>query len=810
MYNPRSYLVASCLLILLALHPSAGAAQDNVKGPRNTTLFDFGWRFHRGGAQGAEMPSFNDDQWRRTDLPHDWTIEDIPGTSSPFRPDAVGQVSTGFTMGGTGWYRKRFIIPQAQRAKRMYIQFDGVYMNADVWLNGVHLGNHPYGYTSFWFDITNHVRTDEENVLAVQVKNEGQNSRWYSGSGIYRHVWLKTVEPVHIAQWGTYVTTPEVSASSAQVDIRTRIRNASATTATVTLVTRITNPSGKEAATTQSAKEIESGVTLEINQRVQIASPERWSPGSPALYTAVSEVYAGREMVDQTRTTFGIRTISFDAENGFRLNGEAIELKGGCIHHDNGPLGARAYDRAEERKVELLQASGYNAIRSAHNPPSPALLDACDRLGMLVIDEAFDMWINPNNPHDYHLYFNRWWQRDIESMLLRDRNHPSIIMWSIGNEIKGMETGEVVDVAQMLADYIRKEDPTRPVTAAVNGVNEKKDPFFSALDIAGYNYARHQYENDHARKPERVMYGSESFPLQAFEYWIDAKDKPWVIGDFVWTAFDYLGEASIGWRGYMQRKDFYPWTLAYCGDIDICGWKRPQSYYRDTWWKESRSLSVFVKAPEPSFPPNPDRETWSIWHWDDVVKDWNWEGYENKPLEVNVYSSYQTVELFLNGRSLGKKATNDSNKFIGAWTVPFQPGELKAVGYVGRRKIAEAVLRSAKSPSRIKLTADHTTLAANGQSLAYITAELVDENGTLNPKADNILQFEITGPGDVVAVASSNPMSTESFQAMKRKAWRGKCLVIVKSKMQAGEVRLRAVADGLQPSEIQLNIVPAE
>lgn len=794
--------------ILIALSPLFGLAQNtDEEQQRITTLFDYDWRFHRGGAQGAEMPSFKDADWRKVDLPHDWSIENIPGTSSPFDPDAAGQVSTGFTVGGTGWYRKRFTIPAEQKDKRIYIHFDGVYMNADVWLNGIHLGNHPYGYTSFWFDITAHLKKGEENVLAVQVKNEGQNSRWYSGSGIYRHIWLKTVEPVHIAQWGSYITTPNVSASSAQVDIKTKVRNTTGKVATVTLVTKFLNAKGLETARVQSQQKIEQGATTEIDQQVEIKSPERWFVESPTLYTAVSEVLVDNKVVDQTQTKFGIRTISFDPQNGFQLNGNPVELKGGCVHHDNGPLGARAYDRAEERRVELLKASGYNAIRCSHNPPSPVFLDACDRLGMLVIDEAFDMWINPNNPHDYHLYFDKWWQRDVESMLFRDRNHPSIIMWSIGNEIKGMETPEVVEVANMLASHICKVEPTRPVTAAVNGVNEKKDPFFWALDIAGYNYARNHYVNDHQRKPERIMYCSESYPLEAYEYWMDAKNSSWVIGDFVWTAFDYIGESSIGWRGYMQKKDFYPWTLAFCGDIDICGWKRPQSYYRDVLWKDTKDVSIFVKPPQPSFPPNPEREYWSLWHWYDVVADWNWNGHENKPLEVNVYSSCESVEVFINGKSLGKKPTNHSNKFIATWNVPYQPGELKAIGYVGRKKIYTTELRSAGTPSQIKLTADNTVLEADGQSLSYVTVELLDENGIRNPKAENLIKFEITGPGKVVAVANSNPMSTESFQIMERKVWQGKCLVIIKSEREEGEVKLKAVAEGMQGSEVMMKVV---
>src|SRR2546425_6895188 len=585
-------MVALVVLLILFGLPGTGASvgtRDGVftAGPprasqNSTVLFDWDWRFHRGGAQGAELPDFDDSKWRKLDLPHDWSIEELPSTHSPFNPDAISQVSGGFTTGGTGWYRKTFTIPNEQKGKRILIQFDGVYMNADVWLNGQWLGSHPYGYTSFWFDLTGKVKFGVANVLAVKVKNEGENSRWYSGSGIYRHVWLKTSEPAHVAQWGTYITTPEVSASSATVNIRTKLQNESDQSAKITLVTRLLEGKGAEAIRVESNQTIGPKAVYEFNQNANIKSPALWSPESPVLYTAISEVYRDGQSTDRVETKFGIRTLSFDAVSGFRLNGKPVKLKGGCLHHDNGPLGARAFNRAEERRVELLKASGYNALRLAHNPPSPAFLDGCGRLGVIVIDEAFDMWREGKNPHDYHLYFDDWWQKDIESMVARDRNHPAVIMWSIGNEIPNRDKPEVVKLAQVLGDYVRRLEPTRPVTSAVNDLREDKDPYFATLDVAGYNYAaggdhmkKSLYEFDHNRLPSRIMFGSESYPLEAFASWMNVLDHPYVVGDFVWTAFDYIGEASIGWRGYRQEKKFYPRNLAYCGDNDLCGWKTP-------------------------------------------------------------------------------------------------------------------------------------------------------------------------------------------------------------------------------------------
>lgn len=766
-------------------------------------LFDNGWRFHRGGAQGADKPEFDDTQWRETDLPHDWSIEDLPGTASPFNRDAVSQVSGGFTTGGTGWYRKTFIPPVTLRGKRVQLQFDGVYMNAEVWLNGKRLGKHPYGYTSFWYDITKQIKPGEKNVLAVKVRNEGENSRWYSGSGIYRHVWLKVKDPLHVAQWGTYITTPEINKAAAKVHVSTKVMNETGNTAQVKIVTRLLDAKGRDVATGTVIREITPGSPVEYAQDLKVTSPVLWSVESPVLYTAVTEVYNNQQLTDRVTTPFGIRSIAIDAVNGFRLNGQPLKLKGGCVHHDNGPLGARAYDRAEERKVELLKASGYNAVRCAHNPPSPAFLDACDRLGMLVIDEAFDTWQDGKTPDDYHLYFEEWWQKDLESMLYRDRNHPSIIMWSTGNEIPNREKPEVVKVAKMLSDFIRTLDSTRFVTCGVNGVTADKDAFLATLDVAGYNYARDKYVTDHQRLPLRVMFATESLPLEAFDYWMGVADHPWVIGDFVWTAFDYIGEASIGWRGYWQEQQFYPWNLAYCGDIDICGWKRPQSFYRDVLWKDSQ-VAVFVKPPQPSFPANPHKVDWSRWEWHDVVPGWNWTSAVQQPLEVEVYSSCEAVALFLNGKSLGKKATDRSNKFTAVWQVPYEAGTLKAVGYNSGKEAGNAVLQTAGEPVKLAMAADRTVIAANGQDLSYITVELQDAKSVRHPGAENQVHFDISGPGTIVGVGNANPVSTESYLLPQRKAWLGRCLVIVKSNGQPGNITLTASAAGLKKGEISI------
>jgi beta-galactosidase len=767
------------------------------------TLFDDNWAFYKGGVSGANSVDFDDSQWRRVDLPHDWSIEDLPGTNSPFDSNAVSQESGGFTTGGTGWYRKKFKIDINDTGKMIYLQFDGVYMNADVWVNGKHLGNHPYGYTDFVYDISDKIKFGNENIVAVQVKNEGQNSRWYSGSGIYRHVWLKTSGPVHIVQSGNSITTSDISVSSAKINIKTGVINGNKQPCSVTLQTRILNEKGIEVAKQDSANDIPANDYYGFNGSIILRYPQLWSVENPFLYTAVIEVYQNDKLIDEEKTKFGIRKISFDTAHGFQLNDKTIKLKGGCFHNDNGPLGSKAYDRAEERKVELMKASGFNAVRCAHNPPSPAFLSACDSLGMLVIDEAFDVWNEPKMSYDYHLYFDKWWKKDIESMVLRDRNHPCVILWSIGNEIPERATPQGAATAQLLADYVHVLDSLRPVISAVNSVNEATDPFFAALGVAGYNYAMDHYETDHKRKPGRIMCGTESFPLEAFENWMAVIDHPWVIGDFVWTGFDYMGEASIGWKGFAQDKNFYPWNLAFCGDIDVCGWKRPQSYYRDALWKE-RKVSVFVQTPNPSFELNPKRQSWSKWHSQDVVADWNWKGYENKSMEVNVYSSFPQVELFLNGRSLGKKSTGRFNKYTATWQVAWQPGEIKAIGYDGRKKMNSVELHTAEEPSQIKLTADRTNIKAGGQDLSYVTVELTDDKGYRNPKAENLVKFEIEGPGSIAGVGNANPVSLESCQLPQRKAWQGRCLVIVRSGKKAGDILLKVTSPGLRSSEMIL------
>lgn len=801
------FLKLTCTLLIVTLGCSRedpDSLFSTPEGPRKVVLLDDEWRFYKGDLEGAERTDFDDRAWRTVNLPHDWSIEDLPGSGSPIDSTAPGGISTGYYRGGTGWYRKQFHLPGWLSENRISLQFDGVYMNADVWVNGEHLGNHPYGYTSFWYEISDLLEFGMENQITVRVRNEGRNSRWYSGSGIYRHVWLTVTEPVHIVPWGTAVTTPEISDDRAKILISNEIVNTTGKKETLQVESDVVDEGGNVLASRRDQLDIESGKTSVLSQEVVIDHPHLWSVDSPTVYHVITRIEDSNERsVDLLETPFGIRSIEFTSE-GFFLNGENLLLKGGCMHHDNGPLGAAAFDRAEERRVELMKASGFNAIRCAHNPPSPAFLDACDRLGILVIDEAFDMWRREKNPMDYHLYFDNWWEKDIESMVKRDRNHPSIILWSTGNEIPERGDPEGVHTSRELADFIHRLDPTRPVTSAVNGPGPDKDPYFATLDVAGYNYSNvgdsereSVLSGDHIRVPDRIMYCSESFPLLAFGAWMDVLKYSYVFGDFVWTGFDYLGEASIGWLGYLHEGSFYPWNHAYCGDIDICGLKRPQSYYRNVLWNTGRQLSIFVKPPEPSFEENPNRMDWSKWHWQDVVDRWNWTGWENEPLEVEVYCAYEEVELLLNDSSLGRKPCSRENEWIARWKVPYVPGELKAIAYSQGEQVDSWKLVTASTPAQLKLAADRSAIDADGQDLSFIQVELLDTEGWRCTDAENLVEFEISGPGTLVAVGSSNPMSTESFQQPRRKTYQGRCLVIIRSTKEEGDIRLNASVAGV-------------
>ena len=794
-------------------------AWSNAYAQRTHTSFDASWKFHRGDVSNGESVKLNDESWRTLDLPHDWSIEDLPDQSDsvigPFSTKSIGATATGYTVGGIGWYRKHFILNNIT-GKEVAIYFDGVYMNSDVYINGHLLGNHAYGYTQFSYNVTPYLKqNDGENILAVRVSNEGRDSRWYSGSGIYRHVWLTVTPRLHLAQWSVYITTPEVTNKTAAISVRTKFINDEISAKKVTLHTSILDANNQKVADTRTIVAIDSTHTSatgagtdETLQTFHLPGPHLWSPDAPYLYHAVSEIILNGKVIDRETNSFGIRSIEITADKGFLLNGKHILLHGGCMHHDNGPLGAATIDRAEIRRVQLLKSFGFNAVRTSHNPPSQQFLDACDSIGIIVIDEAFDQWEREKNPQDYHLYFDTCWRNDIASMVLRDRNHPAVIFWSIGNEINERADSSGLVIEKNLRDEIKMFDATRPVTEAIchfwDHTAYKWDTTaaaFALLDVGGYNYLRQEYESDHTKFPGRIMMGTESYPLEAFENWQLVKQHPYVIGDFVWTAMDYLGETGIGHTGLDSTPGFqlqkFPWFNAYCGDIDLTGGKKPQSYYRDVVWGRS-NLEMLVHAPI----PEGHKEAVSAWGWPDEVPSYTFPGEEGKAMQVHVYTTYPTVRLQLNGKTIGEESTSSQTKLTATFNIVYEPGLLKAIALQNGVPIDSVILQTAGKAAQIKLTADRNIIHASRNDLSYVTAEIVDANGHFVPDAILPLDFSIKGAGEIIATANANPADMESFQQPKHKTFRGKCLIIVRPNGKAGTIQLKANGKGLKNAEM--------
>ena len=795
-------------LFLTALLATLGwtltMAQQNESAERKQ-LFDTNWKFSLGDNATTSQSMFDDSQWRTLDLPHDWSIEGKTELTNPMKG------AGGYFPAGIGWYRKTFTTPTAWQGKHVSVYFEGVYMNAEVFINGKSLGVHPYGYTSFCYDLTPFLLIGKKNTIAVRVDNSQQiNCRWYSGSGIYRHVWMQVTEPVHVAHWGVSITTPEVSANKATVQVKTVLKNETNQLRNIILSTELSSNTNKNAGNNQVKVELPANAEKEIVQTIEVQKPALWTPETPALYKARIHILQDKKTLDVVENTFGIRSLKFTAEKGFELNGKAIKINGGCVHHDNGCLGAAAFDRAEERRVELLKAAGFNAIRTSHNPPSEAFLNACDRLGLMVIDEAFDGWRTEKNKHDYAGIFDQWSQRDIEAMVRRDQNHPSIIMWSIGNEIIERKKPEAVETARKLSGYVKNIDTTRPVTSAMTTWDkdwEIFDSLMAAHDIGGYNYQMHHAEADHQRVPSRIILQTESYPRDAFSNWNMVQNHDYIIGDVVWTALDYLGESGIGrWfypgepKGEHWESELYPWHGAYCGDIDLTGWRKPISHYRNLLWNDTEKLYLAVKE------PNPDNgkisETlWSVWP---TWESWTWPGREGKDIEVEVYSKYPSVRLYLNDKLIGEKQTSKEQEFKAVFTLLYTAGTIKAVGVKERKELESKLLKTAGNATQLKVTADRTKLTADGQDLSFVTVEVLDKEGNLQPNAENRLQFKVSGPGIIAAVDNANLRDTDVYTDASRKAWNGRAMVVIRTKHKAGDIKLDVSGVGLKATSVVL------
>jgi len=811
------------ILIVLINIPQSIAAERSK--------FNDDWRFHKGKIGGAEKSDYDDSGWREVRLPHDWAIE------GPFSKDFDARTG-GLPVHGVGWYRKHFSMPESMRSKNIIVEFDGAMANAVVWLNGAKIGERPFGYISFIVDLSAHLNYgDEENILAIRLAPKDFSSRWYSGAGIYRNVWLEVRDAVHITPWGTSIATPEITNEKATVRIRTEIKNNEDTDQKIVLESTIKDPSGRNVASNSISISVSSKEEKWIEQILTVENPRRWDIDDPQLYTAVSYLKSESRTLDLNKSSFGIRIIEFDARRGFFLNGKRRKLKGVCLHHDLGPLGAAVNRRATERQLEIMKEMGCNAIRTSHNPPSPEQLEFCDKLGLVVIDEAFDVWRMAKVENDYNKYFDEWHERDLRDMIRRDRNHPSVIMWSIGNEILEQGAEDGWRLAEQLTSICHDEDPTRPVMA---GFNNPKGAISNGLadkiDIIGYNYWPSRYEQDLREHPDWIILGSETastvssrgvyhLPFEKYEKhpslqvtsydiigpsWSYTPDiefhvqekLPQVLGEFVWTGFDYLGEPTP----YGRKKDpkghrnlDWPSRSSYFGIVDLCGFPKDRYYLYQSIWSDKPMVHI--------------------------LPHWNWKGKEGQEILVFCYTNCDEAELFLNSESLGRKKRgaelvslpigkadffsdefrnggNFQSKYRMMWKVPFTPGRLKVVAYQNGKPICEKSHITSGPPARISLSPDRVQIQADGEDLTFITVRIEDNDGNLCPMADNLVRFTVSGEGEIAAVGNGNAATVEPFQADYRKAFNGLCMLIIRSKFdQKGKIFVGVESEGLQEAK---------
>ncbi len=779
------------LLLLLVL-----VAAVAVAAPRVSVSFDSDWRFLKSDASGAEKADFSDSSWRTLSVPHDWSIE------GPFDEKNPTGGAGGFLPAGVGWYRKHFPAPREFARRRVFIDFDGVMANSDVWINGVHLGKRPYGYVSFRYELTRYLNfgPNGKNVLAVRADNSAQPaSRWYAGAGIYRHVRLLATDPVHIDQWATFVSTPKVSPQAATVHAKTAVVNQSAAARTVAVQFMIVDPNGKAIGTGKAnAVTIEAGKTAAFDQFMNVNSPELWNLETPSLYKIVVSVIEGENALDLESIKFGIRDAHFEADTGFWLNGKNFKLKGVCLHQEAGGLGAAVPDAAWERRFAALKELGVNAIRTAHNPPSPDFLDLCDRMGILVMDEMFDCWTVAKNPYDYHLYFREWSKIDTRDTVKRDRNHPSVVLYSAGNEIHDTPKADLAkEILRGLLDTFHEFDPTRPVTQALfrpNVSHDYDDGLADMLDVIGQNYRENEILKAHADKPSRKIIGTENGHDR--RVWLALRDNPPYAGQFLWSGIDYIGESR-----------HWPVIGAASGLLDRIGVLKPTGLERESWWSEkpvvhiARRVARAQATPDdPGFNPLQRVQT--------VFADWtpsNIAPHHESVESVEVYSNCKEVEMSLNGKSMGTKPL-PADASPRAWTVPFESGSIKAVCRNNGQITASEELRTAGKPARIALSVDRARLANDWNDVAYVTAHIVDAKGVTVPDASDLIQFKITGPGAIAAVDNADIESHEPFQSSSRHAYQGRCVAIVRAN-GPGRIAVGAAADDLTETSVRIEAV---
>lgn len=763
---------------------------------RQKTLIDDGWNFSLTPDSTSSLQPFS----KVVDLPHDWSV------GLPFDRKAPAGNDGAYLPTGIGRYTRSLSLDSAALAARRHsLVFEGVYERATVIVNGDTVAFRPYGYTTFECDITPSLKPGENTIEVIADNSHQKNSRWYTGSGIYRHVFHVSTGLCHVDEESAFVSTPAVGADSAVVNIEFDIVGAPASGRQAVLT--VTDAEGiKVAETTVAVTDASCKASLDV------AQPKLWSPATPELYDMNICLYDGDTMLDSLIVPFGIRAVDYSADAGFMLNGVPVLLNGACVHHDNGILGAASYDAAEARKVRLLKEAGFNAVRTSHNPPAPAFLAECDRQGLLVIDEAFDGWRDAKNKEDYSVWFDDWAVDDVAHMVRRDRNHPSVIAWSIGNEVIERKKIEVVSTARRLAAECRRLDPTRPVTEALCAWDsdwEIYDPHAEALDIVGYNYMIHKSETDHARCPERVMWQTESYPADVVSNWHKVVENPYIIGDFVWTGMDYLGESGIGrfhysgqTEGEHYERDQWPWHGAYCGDVDIIGIRKPVSHLRDMLYNEDAE-PIYMAVREPDGYNGEIKVTkWGVWP---TWESWNWPGHEGKPIEVEVLSRSPFVRLYLDDKLITEQPAGLGNDCRTVFTLPYAPGILRAVAIDDNgNEVAAARLVTAGAPARLRLVADRNVIAADGQDLVYVMVEVVDADGNIVPDAVLPVKFSVSGAGEFLAAGSADLTSREIYSEPAVTTWKGRVLAVIKSSDRPGTINLKAAAPGVKNANIKV------
>jgi len=866
-------LLAAMLIVTPAMLRAAGTSS-----PRERLSFNCDWRFTKGDPAGSEgklsyetlkqwllttgaelslnatppsrpggnpgsdvaytQPAFDDAAWRKLNLPHDWGVE------GPFKQEYPGETGK-LPWWGVAWYRKHFTVPADDSAKQYYLDLDGAMAYASVWLNGQFVGGWPYGYSSWELDLTPYLKAGADNVLAIRLENPPDSSRWYPGGGIYRNVWLVKTAPIHVGHWGTYITS-EVNGKTATVNLRVKVENSSAADAQVRCGTQVFEldargqKSGRPAlACAPTELKIGSHADGEVALSGSIANPKLWSVKLPNRYVAVTTVEQGGKVVDSCETPFGIRTIQFTPSDGFLLNGERVALNGVCDHHDLGALGSAVNARALERQVRILQEMGCNAIRTSHNPPAPELLDVCDRLGVVVMDEAFDCWARRKAKNDYHLLFPDWHEKDLRALVRRDRNHPSVVLWSIGNEVPEQGSANGPKIASELAAIVREEDRTRPITSACDNIGAGYNGFQKQLEAFGYNYKPNDYCKFRQANPGIPLLGSETascissrgeyffpvsdnklqgradFQMSSYDLyappWATTPDtefrgqdkSPFVAGEFVWTGFDYLGEptpynsdlsnllnfSDPAEKAAMEKelKELgrirVPSRSSYFGIIDLAGFKKDRFYIYQARWRPDLRMAH-------------------------VLPHWNWPDRVGQVTPVHVYTSGDEAELFLNGKSLGRKARGPFEYRLRWDDVVYQPGVLEVVAYKNHSRWAREVVKTTGPAAKLTLSPDSVTLKADGQDLCYVTAAIADKDGLQVPRSKNHVAFEITGPGEVIATDNGDATSFEPFQAREHSAYNGLCLAIIRSTGAPGTIVLKATSPGLKPGEVKIQAKP--